>query len=66
MKMVSGYQVFTKEEMNNENAIKVLSDMFKNIDNDILKWKEGSGMRELLECQKDALYKAINALNSVI
>ena len=30
MEMVSGYQVFSKEEMNNENAIKVFSDMIQN------------------------------------
>ena len=50
MEMVSGWQVFSKEEMNNENAIKVFSDMIQNFDNDIPKWKEDCGMRKLLEC----------------
>ena len=64
MEMVSGWQVFSKEEMNNENAIKVFSDMIQNFDNDIPKWKEDCGMRKLLECQRNACYKAIAALST--
>ena len=33
MEMVSGWQVFSKEEMKNENAIKVFSDMIQNFEN---------------------------------
>lgn len=66
MEIISGWQVFTKEEMNNENAIRVLSDMIQNFEQDIPKWKEDSGMRKLLECQKDVCYKAIFALNQMI
>ena len=66
MEIVSGWQVFSKEEMNNDNAIKVFSDMIQNFDNDIPKWKEDCGMRKLLECQREACYKAIAALNSVV
>lgn len=66
MKLVSGYQVFSKEEMNNDNAIKVLSDMIQNFDRDIPTWKKESGMRMLLECQRDACYRAIAALNCSI
>jgi hypothetical protein len=66
MEIILGWQVFTKEEMNNENAIKVFSDMIQNFDKDIPKWKEDSGMRKLLECQKDACYKAIFALNKMV
>lgn len=29
MEMVSGWQVFSKEEMDNDNAIKVFSDMIQ-------------------------------------
>ena len=66
MERVSGWRVFSKEEMNNENAIKVFSDMIQNFDNDIPKWKEDCGMRKLLECQREACYKAIAALNAVV
>ena len=66
MEMVSGWQVFSKEEMNNDNAIKVFSDMIQNFDHDIPKWKEDCGMRKLLECQREACYKAIAALNAVV
>lgn len=66
MEMVSGWQVFSKEEMNNENAIKVFSDMIQNFDREIPTWKENSGMKRLLECQREACYKAITALNSTI
>ena len=66
MEIVSGWQVFSKEEMNNDNAIKVFSDMIQNFDNDIPKWKEDCSMRKLLECQREACYKAIAALNSVV
>ena len=62
MEIISGWQVFSKEEMSNENAIKVFSDMIQNFENDIPKWKEECGMRKLLECQKNACYKAIKAL----
>lgn len=65
MEMVSGWQVFSKEEMNNDNAIRVFSDMIQNFDYDIPKWKEDCGMRKLLECQREACYKAIAALNAV-
>ena len=66
MEIVSGWQVFSKEEMNNENAIKVFSDMIQNIDREIPTWKENSGMKKLLECQREACYKAITALSSTI
>lgn len=66
MEMVLGLQVFNKEEMNNENTIKVLSDMIQNFDRDIPTWKENSGMRKLLECQREACYKAITALSSTV
>lgn len=62
MKIISGWQVFEKDEMNSENAIKVLSDMIQNFDNDIPKWREDSGMRKILECQRAACYKSIEAL----
>lgn len=65
MEMVSGWQVFSKEEMNNENAIKVFSDMIQNFDREIPTWKENSGMKKLLECQREACYKAIAVLHSV-
>lgn len=64
--MVLGWQVFSKEEMDNENAIKVFSDMIQNFDREIPTWKENSGMRKLLECQKEACYKAIAALNIMV
>lgn len=63
MQIVSGWQVFDKKEMSNENAIKVLSDMIQNINRDIPLWKEDCGMRKLLECQREACYKAISALS---
>ena len=66
MEIVSGWQVFNKEEMNNDNAIKVFSDMIQNFDNDIPKWKEDCGMRKLLECQRNACYKAIAALSTAV
>ena len=66
MEIVSGWQVFSKEEMNNDNAIKVFSDMIQNFDNDIPKWKEDCGMRKLLECQRNACYKAIAALSIAV
>lgn len=63
MQIASGWQVFDKEEMNNENAIKVISDMIQNFDREIPKWKEDCGMRKLLECHREACYKAISALS---
>lgn len=65
MEIISGWQVFSKDEMNNENAIKVFSDMIQNFENDIPKWKEECGMRKLLECQRNACYKAIKALETL-
>lgn len=65
MEMVSGWQVFSKEEMNNENTIKVFSDMIQNFDREIPTWKENSGMRKLLECQREACYKAISGLSGI-
>ena len=66
METVWGWQVFSKEEMNNENAIKVFSDMIQHLDNDIPKWKGDCGMRKLLECEREACYTAIAALNAVV
>lgn len=66
MEIISGWKVFDKEEMNNENVIKILSEMIQNFDRDIPKWKEGCGMRQILECQREACYKAIAALNNRI
>ena len=65
MEMMNGWQIFSKEEMTNENAIKVFSDMIQNFDREIPTWKENSGMKELLVCQREACYKAINALSSL-
>ena len=44
----------------------VFSDMIQNFDYDIPKWKEDCGMRKLLECQREACYKAVAALNAVV
>ena len=66
MEMMNGWQIFSKKEMNNENAVKVLSDMIQKINSDIRGWKEDSGMTKLLKCQRDACYRAIAALNSTI
>ena len=65
MEMMNGWQIFSEEEMNNENAIKVLADMIQKINSDILGWKVDSGMTKLLKCQRDACYRAINALNNI-
>jgi len=62
MERVNGWQVFSGEEMSNENAIKVFSDMIQNFDREIPTWKENCGMRKLLECQRKACYMAISAL----
>lgn len=62
MEIINGYQVFEKEELNKENSIAVLSDMIQNLDRDIPSWNKGCGMRKIMECQRDALYKAITAL----
>lgn len=63
MELISGYQVFSKEEMSNDNAIKILSDMIQKYEYDIPLWKEESGMKQILECQKNACYMAIHALS---
>lgn len=65
MEMMNGWQIFSKEEMTNENAIKVFSDMIQNFDREIPTWKENSGMKKLLECQREACHKAIIALSSL-
>ena len=66
MEIISGWQVFEKEEMNPENAMKVFADMIQNFDRDLPKWKEGCGMRKIMECQRLACYEAIGALNKVV
>ena len=32
----------------------------------MIEWKEDCGMKKLLECQREACYKAIAALNEVV
>lgn len=64
MKYMSGWKVFEKEEMNQENAITVLTEMVENCEENIKKWKDGSEIRELLQCQRQALIIAIQKLSN--
>nr|DAP47661.1 MAG TPA: hypothetical protein [Caudoviricetes sp.] len=66
MERINGYQVFIKEEMNNDNAKTVISEMIQRNVDDLENWKPESGMAKLLECQNNALYKALTALSHTI
>lgn len=52
--------------MNNDNAKTVISEMIQRNVDDLENWKPESGMAKLLECQNNALYKALTALSHTI
>ena len=62
MQKISGWSVFTKEEMNNDNAKIVIDEMIQNNREQMTHWKNDCGMYKLLECQNNAL---LNALESI-
>ena len=62
MQKVSGWSVFTKEEMNNDNTKIVIDEMIQNNREQMTHWKNDCGMSKLLECQNNAL---LNALESI-
>ena len=47
MERINGYQVFIKEEMNNDNAKTVISEMIQRNVDDLENWKPESGMAKL-------------------
>lgn len=55
-----------KKKWTMKTQSRYFSDMIQNFDYDIPKWKEDCGMSKLLECQREACYKAIAALNAVV
>jgi len=65
MKKMCGWQIFTKEEMNNENTKIVISEMIQNNIEQMARLKKNTGLYELVECQNNALYNALSALAEV-
>ena len=62
MQKVSGWTVFTKEEMNNDNAKIVIDEMIQNNREKMTHWKNDCGMYKLFECQNNALLKALESI----
>ena len=52
----------TKEEMNNDNAKIVINEMIQNNREQMTHWKNDCGMYKLLECQNNALLKALESI----
>lgn len=63
MQKVSGWSVFTKEEMNNDNVKIVINEMIQNNREQMTHWKNDCGMYILLECQNNALLKALEYIS---
>ena len=63
MQKVSGWSVFTKEEMNNDNAKIVIDEMIQNNREQMTHWKNDCGMYKLFECQNNALLKALESIS---
>ena len=63
MQKVSGWSVFTKEEMNNDNAKIVIDEMIQNNREQMTHWNIGCGMYNLLECRNNALLKALEYIS---
>ena len=63
MQRVSGWSVFTKEEMNNNNAKIVIDEMIQNNREPMTHWKTDCGMYKLLERQNNALLKALEYIS---
>ena len=59
MQKLSGWSVFTKEEMNNDNTKIVIDEMIQNNREQMTHCKNDCGMYKLLECQNNALIKAL-------
>lgn len=67
MKKMSGWNIYTKEELKNlDNTIMVITEMIQNNQQELTRWKKDSGMYELIECQTNALYNALSALKQAI
>ena len=62
MQKVSGWTVFTKEEMNNDNVKTVITEMIQNNREQMTNWKNDCGMYKLFECQNNALLKALESI----
>ena len=62
MQKVSGWSVFTKEEMNNDNVKTVITEMIQNNMEQTTHWNIGCGMYKLFECQNNALLKALESI----
>ena len=63
MQKVSGWSVFTKEEMNNDNVKIVIDEMIQNNREQMTHWKNDCGMYKLFECQNNALLKALESIS---
>ena len=63
MQKVSGWTVFTKEEMNNDNVKTVITEMIQNNRDQMTHWNIGCGMYKLLECQNNALLKVLESIS---
>ena len=63
MQKVSGWSVFTKEEMNNDNVKTVITEMIQNNMEQMTHWNIGCGMYKLFECQNNALLKALESIS---
>ena len=63
MQKVSGWTVFTKEEMNNDNVKTIITGMIQNNREQMTHWKNDCGMYKLLECQNNALLKALEYIS---
>ena len=63
MQKVSGWTVFTKEEMNNDNVKTVITEMIQNNMEQMTNWKNDCGMYKLLDCQNNALLKVLESIS---
>ena len=63
MQKVSGWTIFTKEEMNNDNVKTVITEMIQNNMEQMKHWNIGCGMYKLFECQNNALLKALESIS---
>ena len=65
MEKMSGWSIYSEDELNIDNTIIVLDEMINKINHDIsCVWEKESGMYRLLKCQMEALYKAKCALQA--
>ena len=67
MKKMSGWNIYSKEELKNlDNTVMVITEMIQNNQQELTRWKKDSGMYGLIECQTNVLYNALSALREAV